>query len=404
MQNLIFDENTLYDSNIFKFENRLKSQVSKYTEGGTILSTYFSQDRASTTVDRGLGAIDKLFGKGSPMRFNKIENFPLNDFGPANPENDDSQQIEDINITGDCTILPGTIVPYPNDFFIINHLKMKAIFQVTNVVADAMKIEGYYKISYRLISNSEETIAQVLNQVNDTYHTDLNALGTNLNPIIKKDDFIYRGKIKAMISSMINSYKALYYNSRHNCFLFVDNQESGMEIFDPCANRFIANHSLMNTPNATQVIVLNDKLNDSLFELRYMNSIFHWLELGAPAHLLRKFTYTLDYADQFIYSSFSLWGEGWIQCIQPLSTNEPCHKQIYSYFNDTQFNAFLDDKYEPENEYEKLIWKFIHKESISIHDVSLYTADALLSAVNTKEIFMYTPIIIYIIRQILEMG
>ena len=403
MSGLVFDETTLYDGNIFKFEDRLKSQVNKYTEGGTILATYLSQDENNITVDRGLGAIDKLFGKGSPMRWNIIENFPLNDFGAATPENDDSQQIEDFNIEGDCTIIPSTIVPKPYDFFIIKHLKMTALFEVTSVSTDSMKVNGYYKIHYRLQTNSEETIDAIMQQVNGHYYTDLNAIGTNLNPIIQKDDYIYRGKIENMVASMIDAYKALYYNSRHNCFIFIDNHDSGMEIFDPCANRFIAKNSLMNVPNSPKVIVLNDKLNDNLFELRYMNSVFHWLELGAPAHLLRKFLFNFDCADQFLYSSFERWGEGWIQIIQPLGTDEPTHKPTYCYFDDEQFNAFLDDKHEAANEFEKLIWKFIHKKDLNIHDISLYTADALLSTVNTRDIFLYTPMIIYIIRQILQM-
>ena len=130
MSNLIFDESTMLDGNIFKFEERLHSQVNKYIENGAILTTYFSQDENSSTVDRGLKDIDSLFGKNSPLRYSEINNFPLYGFGQSNPNNSDEQQIEDINVEGECIILPTTIVPKPMDFFIVKHLKMLALLYI----------------------------------------------------------------------------------------------------------------------------------------------------------------------------------------------------------------------------------------------------------------------------------
>ena len=143
---LIFNEENMINGNIFKFEQRLQSHVNKYVENGAILTTYFSQREDATTVDRGTQDIDQLFGKQSPLRFNKILNFPLYGFGKANPDNSDELQIEDINVEGDCVILPSTIVPKPMDFFMVNHLKMKGIFQVVSIQYDSMKVEGYYII------------------------------------------------------------------------------------------------------------------------------------------------------------------------------------------------------------------------------------------------------------------
>ena len=51
---LIFDESTMINGNIFKFEDRLHSHMNKYIEKGSIFSIYFSQDENSSTVDRGL--------------------------------------------------------------------------------------------------------------------------------------------------------------------------------------------------------------------------------------------------------------------------------------------------------------------------------------------------------------
>ena len=76
-----------------------------------------------------------------------------------------------------------------------------------------------------------------------------------------------------------------------------------------------------------------------------------------------------------------------------------------SIFDEKQFKALLDKESKITNEFEKLIHAFIHKEQdISVRDISLYIAEGLLSSVNAIEIFLYTPIAIYIIRKILMMS
>ena len=405
---LVFSEDSMINGNIFKFEQRLQSHVNKYVENGAILTCYYSQDENATTVDRGSRDIDQLFGKQSPLRFNKIIDFPLYGFGKSTPENSDDLQIEDINVEGECVILPSTIVPKPLDFFILNHLKMKAIFEVTDVQYDSMKVEGYYKIHYRLHSTSDETLSNLANQTVGTYHTDLNAIGTTLNPIIKEDDFVLRNQIVQMANQIIRSYKSLFYNERHNCFLYYDHQ-TGDRLFDMCGHEFMSKYGLMNIEGASNVIVLSDKLNDSQASLYYNNSIYTWIELGCPERLLQNFYYLLTDSTCYLYSSFCRWNEDDIKIMTPLSINQAdVNFRRHSYFDNNQFEALLDKTHPPlsGSEYEKLIWKFIHKrDSLSIHDISLMSADVLINSIrNDIDTFLYTPIMIYIIRYILGLN
>ena len=402
---LIFNEESMINGNIFKFEQRLQSHVNKYIENGAILTNYYSQRENSTTVDRGIQDIDQLFGKKSPLRYNRIKNLPLYGFGQTNPENTDEMQIEDINVEGDCIILPSTIVPKQSDFFQINHLKMNALFQVTSVTYDSMKQDGYYRIHYRLISTSEETIMGLQEQVIETYSTELNAIGSNINPIIREDEFQYKAQVQQMMNQMIINYRALYYNERHNCFLY-HHPEMGLDWFDMCGNEFIAKYSLMNSYNSGKVIILHDKLQEKQKLLYYTNSVYNWIELGAPARMIRRFFFDLIYAECYPYSSFARWGEGDIQVMLPFSNQqEDINNQRYSFFDNTTLNALLDPKHEPINECEKLIWKYMYKPNqINIQDVSLYTADTLINSVRHLDTFLYTPIIIFIIRKILGMN
>lgn len=405
MSGLIFDEQSMIDNNIFKFEQRLKSQTNRFIENGALLTTYFNIRENATTVDRGTRDIDKIFGNKSPLRFNRILNFPVYAFGQANPNNTDEANVEDINVEGECIVQPATLVPNPNDFFIVNHLKMRAIFQVVDVQYDSMKQEGYYKIKYRLHSTSEEILQYLDKQTVETFHCDLSSVGSNINPIIKKDDFVKRGQIHQMVNKMIQSYRSMFYNQRHNCFLFFD-QETGNRLFDMCGNEFMAKHSIMNPTNSNNVIILHEKINDRQLPLFYNNSIYNWVELDCPKRFLQKFHYILNDAEGYVDSTFARWSEDDIQVIQPLALHQAkMYYQEHSFFDADQIKGFEDLTKEPQSEFEKLIYKFINQpHSLSIDDISLHTADVLISSVRHIDVFLYTPILIYIIRKILRMN
>ena len=79
--------------------------------------------------------------------------------------------------------------------------------------------------------------------------------------------------------------------------------------------------------------------------------------------------------------------------------------QDYSYFNEKQLEAFLNPNEEPKNIFDQLIWKYIHKaDSFNVKDISLYTADMLLNSIDIDEVYLYTPILIYIIREALGLN
>ena len=406
MAQMIFDQQRYLDNNIFKFENRLHSRMNKYIENGAMLVTYFSLDQNSSTVDRGLQNIEKLFGKESPLRYNMIEDFPLYGFGQANPENTDENNMNDFTESGQCYIIPSTIMPRVNDYFIIKHLKQDALFKVTGITYDSMKQDGFYKLEYVLQSTDRSIISALKTQVVDNYHTELSAIGSkDMDPIIKEDDFNYRNRILQMMNQMMLSYKALFYNERHNCFLYHD-PNSGLDWFDTCANEFMAKYGLINPQNSMSVVVLHDKLKDSQFPYYYNHSIYKWIELDAPVRFLSNFFFKLKAASFYPYSSFSAWGDKNIQIIIPLSKDESgINTREYSYFDNDQLNAFLNPKVQPNaSEYDLLIWKFINQEKLLLKDISLYTADSLLNSTKYFDTYFYTPIIIYIIKKILRMN
>lgn len=401
---LIFDEKSMIDNSVFKFEKRLQSPALKSLNSlGAVLVTYFNISD-ETTVDRGLQDIDHMFGKKSPMRWNKIKNLPLYEPGsPVGVNNTDEQQIEDITSEGDFLIQPNTVIPRINDFFIINHIKMRAIFQVKEVAYDGLKQHGLYKISYRLFSTSEETIASLEQQCVAVYDTDLAYIGTNVAPVIKEEFYIKRKQLNQMINKMIESYKALFYNQRHNCFLYYD-QQHGYYLFDMCGNEFMAKHSLMNN-GSNSVVVLNTKINDKQLPVLYNHSIFNWMEVDAPKQLLQPFYYILSDADGYYDSSFARWNETDIKVIWPLHQKQAkCHFQEHCYFSHETLEVFRKGN-GCSNAVESILCKYINDpHHISMDDIPLTLINSLLSSERNLDIYLFTPILIFLIRKLIKMN
>lgn len=398
---LIFNEESLLNGNIFKYEQRLKSHVSKYIENGAILTTYYHLADDAVTVDRGFRDIEQLFGRQSPLRFNRILNFPLYGFGQANPANTDEAQLEDFNVEGECQVMMATIVPSQNDFFTVNHLKMIAVFQVVEVTYDSMKAEGYYKLRYRLISNSQETMENLDRQTVGHYRCQLEALGTDANPIVTEDDAVRRSQLMKLIGNLIEDYRATFYNERHNCFLLTGTGDHYHRWFDMCANEFIAKHSLMNLPNSPNVLSLHHKLNDRLATARYRRSIYRWLEDDAPLSGLEAFELSTLPAGNYIDSSFHRWRDDDIEVLVPLEGD----RSACSFFNAEQLSYYRDEgKVVAGNAFDQLMKLFIRGQLTSIQQLPLSLGDDLRYGSDDRFTFLTTPVVIYLIRRTMRLD
>jgi hypothetical protein len=223
---------------------------------------------------------------------------------------------------------------------------------------------------------------------------------------------------------MVDNYVSRFYDKRHNCLIYRGNGEA---IFDPCGNMFMAKHGLLINDNAYGNLVLNeDKLR--LHDIRnlYEKSPFKWIERDAPIRYLDTFKYHMMDSYNFVNSSFPQYGDNNIQVMIP---NDPwCDSPICDKFFSDDIMKILADgeckctqqcackccdrrhcccchyKYERFT-YVQLLHDFIHGRLKSIKDLSLYTGDQLFDngIASLKEIYLYTPIIIYIIKRVLLM-
>lgn len=424
MTGLIYDESSLVENQMYKYDQFLHSRINKYTGEGRTLVTYFNINDTSSTTSLGMNTHYQIIGKDSPLRFDQINNMILLGFTQLSPEdvNASSTNVRSYNISGDATVIPGTVMPKENDFFIVNHLNMNHLFRVTQVIQDGLNTDGSYKIMYSLFSTNIKEIDDLRRQVVGQYIMDLQTIGgEDLTPVISEEDHVLRSRLITMVDDMIENYIARYYDRTHNCFICHLN---GVSLFDLCGNMFMAKHGVMIRDNASGNIVLNsNKTNDPRIDMLYQKSPYKWIERDAPIRYLDTFKYHIAKGFNFVDSSFARYGTD-IDIMIP--DDAWCDSTRCKHFFPFEVHNIFENEQDIRTcnecdcrccpccdrcvrnyklhryDYISIIHDFIHGKLTDIHKLSLYTGDQLFDNSMAEEIYLWTPIIIYIIKQTLK--
>ena len=73
----LISEQQMLQNNIFAFEDRLKTQLSRFQEKTPTYVTYYHIDEENSTVAEGFLDFENLIDERSPLKFKKISDFPL---------------------------------------------------------------------------------------------------------------------------------------------------------------------------------------------------------------------------------------------------------------------------------------------------------------------------------------
>lgn len=424
MAGLIYDENSLVKSQMYKYDKYLHSRINKYTGSGRTLVTYYNIDDSNTTTSLGFDDAYQIIGVDSPLRYVRIKEMVLLGMSPLSPENGTtgSTTIRDYNLSGEAFVIPGTVMPKENDFFIINHLNMNHLIRVTEVFQDGLNTDGSYRFSYALYTTEPSDIHQLNQQVSKECIMDLQTIGgSDLTPVVGENDYTLRHQLIKMVDDMVENYAANYYDQRHNCFLLHLN---GHTLFDLCGNMFMARNGVMIRDNAHGNIVLNpNKIRSNMIDYYYQRSPYKWIERDAPARYLDTFKYQLVPAAQYPDSSFANYGDD-IDIMIP--GDSWCQKPFCEYYFPPDVYEILNSECDirckdtcncecckckdtcrkhyklKRYDYISLIHDFIYGKITSIHHLSPYIGDQLFDNSMSQEVFLWTPIIIYIIKQTLK--
>jgi|GEM_PF-2695827 len=253
-------------------------KYSKYFEGTPTFTTYYSKDNTKSTEDIGLGGAIEIVGLESPIRYNKIENFPIYDIEEIQPslEIDDELGIK-TEMESTALVLPNTIKPLPDDLLIISYNSIPKIFRVTNVETGNFSNKVYYKITFFITSYDPSMIDK--NQLSDEYDVVLENLGSNNKLVIPKKDALLLDDIEREIEKMSERYIKYFYNKNLNSFVIKQQTEEGKIFgeYDPLISRFFYNTKLfIDIKTFLKNIYIDELLevDDDIYE----ESIFHAIE------------------------------------------------------------------------------------------------------------------------------
>ena len=392
----LINEQKMVEDNIFKFENRLNSQISRFLDKSPVFVTYFHINVNETTVDGGFKDIEDIVGNRSPLKFQKIENFPIYGLEPVVLSIQDNDQGLDTEYSGECVILPNTIKPLQNDIFMINHVKGSFLFRVTEVQYDNIRPDNYYKISYRFEWLDDDKVDELNEQVQEKYSCILQNIGTENNCIIKEEYLERIQNIDDMYDDMVSTYKTIFYNERYNCFLGETND--GYKIYDPLQTIFFNKHKLLNKKQDYSTTILTEGFVDNKRKIKYEKSIYRFFE-RRDLKLISTFPYNTFPANYKKDSSFSRWNDKSVIVADIPSTmdmNNAIDLLSVDLVNSFKYNGPQDSKYI------ELMQKFIRKEEITIYDIPLDLNEELLRLDANEEVFFFTPILLYIIQVVVN--
>ena len=233
---IFVNEQKMIDENIFQYEEKIKSPTSRFLDTTPTFTTYYHINNEETTADAGFIDVASIIGHRSPIRFNKIEKFPIYGLDQIVLQIQDDEAGLDGNYEGEATILPSTIKPLHNDFFIIPILKDSYVFRVTDIQYDNLMPDNFYKISFKLEYIDEGKIQDIEEQKVNDFVCVLENIGTESNCILEKSSFVKIKEIEDMYREIINFYMSMFYDSRHNVFL--GPLDFGRKLYDPLQSDF----------------------------------------------------------------------------------------------------------------------------------------------------------------------
>lgn len=401
MPELQFDPQSLYQGNIKKYEEKLTNPMMKFNDRGIMFVTWYQVNDDHSIYDVGFGQSDELLGKNSGIRYNKIEHLAVSMMNETDVNvTEEVQGVLDISQEGSVLIYPNTIIPNPDkDYFIIEHLRMKAVFRITGVDYDHMRVDGYRKCDYILEATDDEILKQLENQTIETYVMQYQDFGTSQSPIIRKDHAEYISKMNYVYNDMVHMYMSIFYNERHECLAWYD-IERNKSIYDECLQNFVSTHSLLSIPESNHITIFEKKLNDPRFNYIYNKSMWRWIERDCPQQMVDKFKYNITSSERYIDSSFHDWGHQSFMVLWPIEGNRIDGDG--SYIDDRMFKIITGEM-KPKSSYELVFQLFVTGQLKSLEQIPLNIYQELMDGCNEFSLFVYTPIIMYIIRMALQM-
>lgn len=333
----LLNEEKYINQNVFLFEERINSQIGRFIDKSPSYVTYYHINSNSSSVDLGFENVDKTLGDNSPIRFNKINSFPIYGIDQIVVSLDmDDTGLDGSYDGGEGIILPNTIIPMPNDYFTINYLDRIFTFMVTDIQYDTIRSNNFYKVVFSLKSVSGDAYDKLEKQTVESYTCFVENIGTEEHAIIRDDVAVRLQDMSKAYRYLAEEYYNLFYNKKYNVLLF--EMENGTKLYDAYQTQFINTHSLLHDGHDYKVVRLSEEDSHPRMKARYRKSIYGALE-NQDKHLLNDFHFWTNYLNND-ESIFNFYNERNLRVVHFLLEKE-IQEQGYPYLREGLYERIM---------------------------------------------------------------
>ena len=408
MANLLdINKSTYINNNIEIYAQNKIGQYSKFLNKNPIYLTYYSINLQQTTADMGTGSIESEIGENSPIRFNKILEFPVYSFPTINPDItfDESGYDVELDLTG-IVILPNTIKPMVSDYIIfkIPGVDKELLFRINNVNYNTIQSNDFYLIDIDIKDIGTNLESTMVNQVVETYQTIFDNIGTQDKCFLLVEDVEKALGVVKIYNELLSLYKNIFYNKECDSFVLYNNLlYPDIWFYDPYITKFINDSNIYFTPNSTNSLILTiNTVVPRDFENQFSKTLLSAV-LNRSIDFLNTYTYYFQTSISKPYSPFVL---NDIDCNQsnllfyntklvPEEVTDYNEGYIADYYSVELIEQIKSGTLLSEDYLDNIIFNYLTGNNITI-DKSLLLNYGFSDNIKT---YMYLPVILYIIRQ-----
>ncbi len=302
------------ENNIRTYEKNRVGQYSKYLEKNPLFATYYHIAAPLSRTDVGTGGIEHELGPRSPIRYNKIVDFPIYNIPELKPDIQYDETGYDVELDlSDIVILPGTIKPSPGDYFIIKlpHSK-EYLFRVNDFRYNTIQSNDFYSLSCDIKDiGIDIEDRRIKTQIVDEYQTVFDNIGTEDRCFVKTSDLNYLNSIADLYMKLREYYMNAFYKRDLNTFTIqigYDCSSNSSWLYDPYLEKFINASGIYYDEGSDHALVLSlNSFKPQNFDLDYSRTLYDAL-IRNSIEMLCAYPYAYLISNKDRFSTFAHYG------------------------------------------------------------------------------------------------
>jgi hypothetical protein len=215
-------DNTVVQQRISEHMDMTLEHFSELLGSAPYFVTYYNRIIEDSTQSKGLDAVYSVIGKDSPIRYQRVENFPIYKMAAFEINPSEGEFGFESEMELDCIVLPSTIKPFPDDIIVIPNptLEGNSIFEVIESIPSVVGSKRFYKLR---ISRIEKTLEEIELQKEQEARFNVRDFETGKRAVLLLSDAELLDQSRILREKFIKEYSLYFYDDRISNFVYQNN-------------------------------------------------------------------------------------------------------------------------------------------------------------------------------------